>query len=109
MQDKTALMGELTAPNTVDVLRSLRLLRSDDPVERTRGISILSTLLDDPRVLQVFEYLYQHDPDPGVRELAWRAINRQGPSVPMPTVTPRAMRSRTGAAPDANFILLSGQ
>jgi hypothetical protein len=103
MQDKTVSMGELTAPNTVDVLRSLRLLRSDVPVERTRGISILSTLLDDPRVLQVFEYLYQHDPDPGVRELAWRAINRQGPSVPMPGpgrgTLPPASESAAPAAP----------
>ena len=68
MQNKTVSMNELGAPNTVDVLRSLRLLRSDDPVERKRGISILGTLLGDPRVLQVFEYLYRHDPDSGVRE-----------------------------------------
>jgi hypothetical protein len=72
------------APTSTDVLRSLRLLRSEDAEERRRAIRVLSTMVDDPRVLQVFEYLYQIDPDPGVRELTWQAISQAGPSIPAP-------------------------
>jgi hypothetical protein len=66
------------------VLRSLRLLRSTDPGDRARGIHVLSGVRDDPRVAQVFEHLYESDPDPGVREAAWRALNQSAPSIPSP-------------------------
>ena len=72
------------APTSTDILRSLRLLRSENAEERKRAIRVLSTMVDDPRVLQVFEYLYQMDPDPGVRDLTWQAISRAGPSIPAP-------------------------
>lgn len=74
-------MGEQPA---VNVLESLQLLRDENPVERKRGIMTLSSMIDDPRVLRVFEHLYENDPDSGVRQMAWRAINRQGPSIPAP-------------------------
>ncbi|NDJ76174.1 MAG: DUF3592 domain-containing protein [Chloroflexi bacterium] len=70
--------------DAIDVLRSLRLLRSHDAEDRKRGITLLSSSLDDPRVAQVFEYLHQHDPDPGVRALAWQALNPHGPAIPAP-------------------------
>jgi hypothetical protein len=73
------------------LLRSLQLLRSADPEDRKRAIRFLSTVQDDPRVLQVLEHLYEKDPDPGVRQLAWRAIQLTDPSVPAPVqrqVTP---------------------
>lgn len=75
-------MGE---PQTqTNVIESLRLLRSEDPVERKQGIMALSVMVDDARVMRVFEHLYENDPHPGVRQMAWRAINRQGPSIPAP-------------------------
>lgn len=71
-------------PDTDEILHSLNLLRSTDAEARKQGIEILSGLADDPRVLQVFEYLYQIDPDPEVRDMAWQAILWRGPSVPAP-------------------------
>jgi len=79
-----------SSPSPTDILRSLRLLRSEEADDRKRGITILSALVDDARVLQVFEYLYQHDPEPAVRDMAWRAINHQGPSIPRPVPEPPA-------------------
>ncbi|WP_119065496.1 HEAT repeat domain-containing protein [Aggregatilinea lenta] len=75
-------MGEVQP--SVNVLESLQLLRSDNPIERKHGIVALSGIIEDPRVLRVFEHLYENDPDSGVRQMAWRAINRQGPSIPAP-------------------------
>jgi hypothetical protein len=72
-----------TSPSS-ELLRSLQLLRSADPEDRKRAIRFLSTVQDDPRVLQVLEHLYEKDPDPGVRQLAWRAIQLTDPSVPAP-------------------------
>ncbi len=72
-----------TSPSS-ELLRSLQLLRSADPEDRKRAIRFLSTAQDDPRVLQVLEHLYEKDPDPGVRQLAWRAIQLTDPSVPAP-------------------------
>ncbi len=74
-------MGEQPA---VNVLESLQLLRNENPIERKRGIMALSAMIDDSRVLRVFEHLYENDPDAGVRQMAWRAINRQGASIPAP-------------------------
>jgi hypothetical protein len=71
------------SPNATEILRSLRLIRSIDPAERKRGINILGHLQSDPRVMQVFEHLYQNDPDPSVRELAWRAISMRELSLPL--------------------------
>lgn len=71
-------------PNPDEILHSLQLLRSPDAKDRKQGIQVLSGLADDPRVLQVFEYLYQIDPDPDVRDMAWQAILWRGPSVPAP-------------------------
>lgn len=91
-----------------DTLRSLQLLRSTDPAERQRGIEGLAHVADDPRVLQVFEYLYEKDSDPGVREAVWRVLNRQGPSVPAPTPAERAPAARRrvrSIAPRSVFLL----
>lgn len=77
-------MNEQSVLSPTDLLHSLQLIRSDDPADRRRGIAGLSTLVDDPRVVQVFEHLYENDSDPGVRDAAWRAINRAGPSIPAP-------------------------
>jgi hypothetical protein len=85
-------------PDTGEILRSLRLLRSPSAEERKQGIEILSGLADDPRVLQVFEYLYQIDPDPEVRDMAWQAIIWQGPSVPAPGPEPEERGERLAAA-----------
>jgi hypothetical protein len=67
-----------------NLLLSLSLIRSEDPNERKRGIQGLTVVRDDPRVRQVFEHLYEKDADLGVRQEAWRAINRVGPSIPAP-------------------------
>jgi hypothetical protein len=75
-------------PTSTEVLRSLRLLRSDDPEDRQRGIQGLSDVRDDPRVAQVFEHLYQEDPDPRVRAAAWSALNGAAASVPSPAPKP---------------------
>lgn len=77
-------MSNARIPTATDVLRSLRLLRSTQASERIRGITILSAMRDDPRVYQVFEHLYERDPDPAVRQAAWRALNQAGPSIPAP-------------------------
>jgi hypothetical protein len=85
-------------PDTGEILHSLRLLRSLNADERKQGIQILSGLADDPRVLQVMEYLYQIDPDPDVRDMAWQAIVWQGPSVPAPGPDTAERGDRSGAA-----------
>jgi hypothetical protein len=77
-------MSETKTSTSTDLLRSLRMIRSAAPDERRTGIAVLSAVSDDPRVTQVFEHLYQNDPDPSVREAAWRALRRSGPSVPAP-------------------------
>lgn len=81
-------MSQAVPPNATEVLRGLRLVRSDDPAERQQAITILRTLKDDPRVLQVFELLYERDPDPGVRQTAWAALKGSDPSIPAPVVAP---------------------
>jgi hypothetical protein len=97
-------MSEPTHPNSTDLVRSLRLIRSADPADRRRGIEMLNTVQDDPRVVQVFERLYQNDPDPGVRDAAWQALAQIKPaaeSVPAPaaiTAPPPAPR-RPGSEP----------
>lgn len=94
------------SPSSTDILRSLRLLRSEDAEDRKHGIIILSALVDDLRVLQVFEYLYQHDPEPAVREMAWRAINHQGPSIPRPeTPAPPVPQTEVQQAARTLFLL----
>lgn len=77
-------MNEQSVLTPTDLLHSLQLIRSGDPSDRRSGIEGLSQLGDDPRVVQVFEHLYENDSDPGVRDAAWRAINRAGPSIPAP-------------------------
>lgn len=77
-------MTEAGSSPSKEVLRSLRLLRSPDPEDRKRAIRFLSTMRSDPRVQQVFEHMYKKDPDPSVRQLAWRAIWPSDPSVPAP-------------------------
>lgn len=78
------IMTEAGSSPSKEVLRSLRLLRSPDPEDRKRAIRFLSTMRSDPRVQQVFEHMYKKDPDPSVRQLAWRAIWATDPSVPAP-------------------------
>ena len=77
-------MTEAGSVPSNELLRSLQLLRSADPEDRKRAIRFLSTVQDDPRVLQVLEHLYEKDPDPAVRQLAWRAIQLTDPSIPAP-------------------------
>ncbi len=77
-------MSTISTPSSTDILRSLRLLRSTEPLERARGISILGHVTDDPRIQQVFEHLYESDPDPRVRHAAWQALHQSGPAVPAP-------------------------
>ncbi|MBN1202593.1 MAG: HEAT repeat domain-containing protein [Anaerolineae bacterium] len=74
--------GQLDSVNST--LDSLRLLRSDDPAERKRGIADLRGLSDDPRVLDLLDDLYHTDPDPEVREMAGQAIEWFMPDVPAP-------------------------
>jgi hypothetical protein len=78
------IMTEAGSSPSKEVLRSLRLLRSPDPEDRKRAIRFLSTMRSDPRVQQVFEHMYKKDPDPSVRQLAWRAMWPSDPSVPAP-------------------------
>jgi hypothetical protein len=101
-------MSETKTSTSTDLLRSLRLIRSAAPDDRRTGIAVLSAVSDDPRVIQVFEHLYETDPDPSVREAAWRALRRTGPSVPAPgpaLAAPSgrnpgpAARPRTASAP----------
>jgi len=79
---------------SVEMLRNLNRLRSDDPAERKVGVKGLSGLLDDPRVRKVFEHLYRHDSDPEVRAMAWQALAGAQPSVPAPT-PPAAPKAAT--------------
>lgn len=96
-----------TSPSS-ELLRSLQLLRSADPEDRKRAIRFLSTVQDDPRVLQVLEHLYEKDPDPGVRQLAWRAIQLTDPSVPAPVqrqaAPPPAAAPRAAPAPPPRLM-----
>ena len=94
-------MSESDTPTSKDVLNSLNLLRSNDPADRKRAIAILAPLRDDPRVQQVFEHLYQNDPDSQVRELAWTAINQAGPSIPAPAPAPPPQAPRADEAAPA--------
>ena len=101
-------MSEARPPKPGDVLKSLELLRSEDPAERRRGVTGLSGVTDDPRVVQVFEHLYRKDPDPAVREAIWRALSRQGPSVPAPAPAERPpARSRPTTGPPRPTFLLN--
>jgi hypothetical protein len=74
-------MSATETPSSTELLRSLRLIRSAAPEDRKRGIALLSKVPDDPRVMQVLERLYQEDPDPGVRDIAWQALQLLDPSV----------------------------
>jgi hypothetical protein len=78
-------MGEPKDYSPSDILRGIELIRSADPAERKRGIHMLMVVRHDPRVLQVFEALYEDDLDPGVRREAWHALTQAGPSVPAPS------------------------
>lgn len=90
-------MTEAGSSPSKEVLRSLRLLRSPDPEDRKRAIRFLSTMRSDPRVQQVFEHMYKKDPDPSVRQLAWRAMWPSDPSVPAPA--PRQVAPPPAPAP----------
>jgi hypothetical protein len=97
-------MSAAQTPSSTDLLRSLRLIRSAAPEDRKRGIALLSKVHDDPRVKQALEHLYQEDPDPGVRDIAWQALQLLDPSVPHPnaghaaaSTAPR--RPSSGAVP----------
>jgi hypothetical protein len=74
-------MSATESPSSTELLRSLRLIRSAAPEDRKRGIALLSKVPDDPRVMQVLERLYQEDPDPSVRDIAWQALQLLDPSV----------------------------
>jgi len=78
-------MSEPKDHSPSDILRGIELIRSADPTERKRGIHLLMVVRHDPRVLQVFEALYEDDLDPGVRREAWHALTQAGPSVPAPS------------------------
>ncbi|MBN2305262.1 MAG: DUF3592 domain-containing protein [Anaerolineae bacterium] len=92
-------MSDQDVSNATDLLHSLNLIRSENPAERRRGIEGLRDLSDDPRVLQVFEHLYEKDPDPGVRDAAWHAIKRSGPSIPAPVPAPKPSPAAPTARP----------
>ena len=77
-------MTQIEAPTPANLLHSLRLIRSADPQERMSGVAGLGVARDDPRIVQVFEHLYKNDPDPSVREAAFRALHAVGPSIPAP-------------------------
>jgi hypothetical protein len=77
-------MSEPKDSSPSDILRGIQLIRSIDPAERKHGIHILMAVRHDPRVLQVFEYLYEDDPDPSVRREAWHALTQAGPAIPGP-------------------------
>jgi hypothetical protein len=81
-------MGEPKDLSPSDILRGIQLIRSADPAERKRGIHILMAVRHDPRVLQVFERLYEDDLDPSVRREAWHALTQAGPAVPGPKPVP---------------------
>jgi hypothetical protein len=100
----TNIMSAAQTPSSTDLLRSLRLIRSAAPEDRKRGIALLSKVHDDPRVKQVLEQLYQNDPDPSVRDIAWQALQLLDPSVARPdsgqaasSTAPR--RPSSGAVP----------
>ncbi len=77
-------MNTSSGPTASDIRRSLHLLRSPDSRERMHAIHVLEYVGHDPRVSQLFEYLCRNDPDPRVRRAAWRAVTRDGPSIPAP-------------------------
>lgn len=81
-------MSEINITSQDEIKQTLRLLRSDDPQQRMKGIGRLAALHDDPRMSQVFEHLYETDPDPRVRRAAWHALYQNGPSVPAPRPAP---------------------
>ena len=97
-------MSDAASPTSADVLKSLKLLRSGNADERRQAIEVLSHVTDDSRVLQVFDYLYQTDPDPGVREAIWQVLSRRGPSVPAPSPRTGRQTPRT-PTPGAAFLL----
>lgn len=94
-------MGEPKGYSPSDILRGIELIRSADPAERKRGIHMLMIVRHDPRVLQVFETLYEDDLDPGVRREAWHALTQAGPSVPAPSpnATPGSSPATAGELP----------
>ena len=96
-------MSAPQTPSSTDLLRSLRLIRSAAPEDRKRGIALLSKVHDDPRVNQVLERLYQDDPDPGVRDIAWQALQLLDPSVPHPNAD-RASASTTPRRPSSRGV-----
>jgi len=81
-------MSELKGLSPSEIRRGVQLIRSPDPEERKRGIHILIAVRHDPRVLEVFERLYEDDTDPGVRREAWHALTQTGPAVPAPAPDP---------------------
>jgi hypothetical protein len=87
-------MSATQTPSSADLLRSLRLIRSAAPDDRKRGIALLSKVPDDPRVMQVLERLYQDDPDPSVRDIAWQALQLLDPSAVAPDAASAATAPR---------------
>jgi hypothetical protein len=96
-------MSELKDSSPRDILHGVQLIRSVDPAERKRGIHILSAVRHDPRVLQVFERLYEDDPDPSVRREAWHALTQAGPAIPgpRPVAVPQAEERPSPDSPPA--------
>lgn len=92
-------MSETDTVLAAAIKRSLRLLRSDDPQQRMKGIGGLAALHDDLRVSQVFERLYESDPDPRVRRAAWYALYQNGPSVPAPRPAPEPVQPTATPVP----------
>jgi hypothetical protein len=98
------IMSAAQTPSSTDLQRSLRLIRSAAPEDRKRGVALLSKIHDDPRVKQALEHLYQADPDPSVRDIAWQALQLLDPSVSQQDAGPAAAatgprRPSSGAAP----------
>jgi len=92
-------MTQADSSPSKEVLHSVQLLRSPDPEDRKRAIRFLSTMRSDPRVQQVFEHMYKKDPDPSVRQLAWRAIWPADPAVPAPSPREEAPSFEPAPAP----------
>ncbi len=97
-------MSATQSSSSTELTRSLSLIRSAAPEERKRGIALLSKMPDDPHVMQVLERLHQDDPDPGVRNIAWQALQLLDPVVQRPDAAGRAGASTAPRRPSGAAV-----